>query len=106
MAVCITSNKDNRFIEVNESFSRITGYSLDEIIGHSADDLNLWVGEEEKTKTFSELTTKGKVNYAEFKSRMKSGEIRTLLASAENLTIRGEPCRMVVLADITERKKA
>jgi light-regulated signal transduction histidine kinase (bacteriophytochrome) len=36
---------------------------------------------------------------------MKSGEIRIGLASAEVINIRGEPCRIVVITDITERKK-
>jgi signal transduction histidine kinase len=37
---------------------------------------------------------------------MKSGEIRVGLASAETLNIGGEPCRITVIADITERKRA
>ena len=106
IGVCITSNQDNRFIEVNDSFYRFTGYSHGEVIGHSASELNLWVDEDERLKFYGDFFEKGRVYNAEFRSRMKSGEIRTSCASAENLTIRGEPCRMLVLADITERKMA
>ncbi|MGD0795341.1 MAG: PAS domain S-box protein, partial [Dehalococcoidales bacterium] len=42
----------------------------------------------------------------EFHSRMKSGEIRIGLSSAEVMSIAGEPCRIIVITDITERKRA
>ena len=35
-AIAITTIKDGRFIEVNDSYPRLTGYSREEVIGHSA----------------------------------------------------------------------
>ncbi len=103
-AICITSLKDNRFLEANESFSRFTGYPRNEIIGRSAADLNLWVKQEELKQWMDTLKKDGRVYNQEFSSRMKSGEIRIGLSSAEVINIGGEPCRIVVITDITERK--
>jgi two-component system sensor histidine kinase/response regulator len=105
-AVCITSLKESRFIEANESFMRFTGYSREEVIGHSAAELNLWVKPDEFKRWMDALQRDGRVFNQEWSSRMKSGEVRIGLASAEVINIGGEPCRIVVITDITERKKA
>ena len=105
-AIGITSLKDGRFIEANDSFFRFTGYTREEIIGHGAEDLNLWVNQEELKQYLDTLHKDGRVYNQEFSSRMKSGEICIALASAEVINIGGEPCRIVVITDITERKKA
>jgi two-component system sensor histidine kinase/response regulator len=104
-AIGITSNKTNLFIEANEAFTRFTGYSHDEVIGHAATELNLWVKQEELKRWMDTLKADGKVYNQEFSSRMKSGEIRIGLASAEIINIGGEPCRIISITDITERKR-
>jgi two-component system sensor histidine kinase/response regulator len=104
-AICITSLKDNRFIEVNEAFMRFTGYPREEIIGRSSHDLNVWVKPEELKLWMDTIHKEGRVYNQEFSSRMKSGEIRIGLASAEVINIGGEPCRIVVITDITDRKR-
>jgi len=105
-AICITSLKDSKFIEINEAFTRFTGYTREEVIDHSAAELDLWVNEEELKRWIKKLREQGKTYNEEFHSRMKSGEIRIGLASAEPINVGGEPCRIVVIADITERKQA
>jgi PAS domain S-box-containing protein len=104
-AISIHSLKDNKLIEVNESFTRFTGYTREEAIGHSTAELGLWVKEEELKRWINKLQEKGEAYNEEFHSRMKSGEIRVGLASAETLNIGGKPCRITMIADITERKQ-
>jgi PAS domain S-box-containing protein/excisionase family DNA binding protein len=106
IAIGITSLKTNLYIESNASFSRFTGYPREEIIGRSAADLNLWVKQDELNQWMNKIKLDGRVSNMEFSSRMKSGEIRIGLASAEVITIGDEPCRIIMITDITERKKA
>jgi len=105
-AICIISFKGNKFIEANESFTRFTGYTREEIIGRSITDFDLWVHKEELEQWLNKLQETGHAHNVEFHSRMKSGEIRVGLASAETINIGGEPYRITVIADITERKQA
>ncbi len=105
-AICITSLKDNRLLEINESFTRFTGYSHEEVIGRSASDLKLWVKPEELKRWMDAIEKDGRAYNQEFSSRSKSGEIRIGLGSAEVINIAGEPCRIVAITDITERKQA
>jgi two-component system NtrC family sensor kinase len=105
-SICITTLADNKFMEINDSFARFTGYSREEVIGHTAAELKLWVIDVEFTKLQAILNKDGKFQNIEFHSRRKSGEIRTGLGSAEVINISGQPCRIVAITDITERKKA
>ncbi len=104
-AICITSLEDGKFIEVNDAFTRFTGYSREESVGHSASELNLWVKPEELAEWAKKMEEEGKVYNQDFTSRMKSGETRTALSSAEVINIGGKPCRIVVITDITELKQ-
>jgi PAS domain S-box-containing protein len=104
-AICITSLSDEHFIEVNESYSRFTGYSREEVIGRTARELGLWVDEKELEGFRSKIKSAGGFQNMEMRSRTKSGEIRVGLASAEIINIGGEPCRIVAITEITERKK-
>jgi PAS domain S-box-containing protein len=105
-SVCIVTVKEGTFLEVNESFLHFSGYSREEVIGHTPAELNLWVNDDDiKTMTKS-LKETGRVDNAEIKSRMKSGEIRTGLFSAEEIEIGGRKCITLVITDVTEQKKA
>jgi PAS domain S-box-containing protein len=103
--VVITTVKDGRFIEVNDGFTRVTGYTHEEVIGHSSDEINFWAKVEDRNRMLQILKEQGRVS-EEFDFRIKSGEIRTWLFSAETINIDGEPCLISITTDITERKQA
>jgi PAS domain-containing protein len=44
--VTINRLKDGKFLEVNDSFTRITGYTREEALGRNATDLNMWLDED------------------------------------------------------------
>ncbi len=104
--VCIVTVKEGTFLEVNRSYLRFSGYSRKEIIGHTPVELNLWANEDEMKRMAKSLKKTGKVDREEIRSRMKSGEIRTGLFSAEEIEIGGVKCITLVITDITDRKKA
>jgi len=104
--IAITTFKDGRFLEVNDSFRRLTGYTHDEVIGRTSTDLNIWANTEDRVRMLQLLNKNGKVDTEEWEFRMKSGEIRNWLFSAERINIGGEPCLISMTIDITERKQA
>jgi PAS domain S-box-containing protein len=105
-AIAITTLKDGRFIEVNDSYTRITGYTREEVIGHSSAEFGVWAKAEERTKVLQMLKEQGRISNEEVHLYIKSGEIRTSLFSAEIINIAGEPCMISVATDITELKRA
>jgi PAS domain S-box-containing protein len=104
--MCIVNLRDGKYTDVNDSFVHVLGYSREELIGHQAEEFNLWQNPEEAEKMTRLMQEQGKVKHEEYHFRTKSGEMRTWLCSADTLTIGGDPCMLAVATDITERKKA
>jgi PAS domain S-box-containing protein len=104
-AITITTLKDGVFLEVNDSFLRDNGYTREEVIGHSSKELKIWAKPEERDRILHELREQGRAVNEEYSSRTKSGRIRTMLLSAEPITIAGEQCIIAVTTDITDRNR-
>jgi PAS domain S-box-containing protein len=106
VSITINTLKDGIFLEVNDSFTRMSGYRREEVIGRSSADISIWAKAEDRTKMLKILNKEGRVYTQEFEFRVKSGDIRTWLYSAETVNVGGEPCLIVLSIDITQRKKA
>ncbi len=106
LALAVTRVKDDRYLDINETYEKMTGWRRDEIIGRTPFNLNLWVHPDQRTELAKEIQAKGTVQNLEFRFRCKDGELRDGLGSAEFIEIDGEPCLMTVVADITERKQS
>jgi PAS domain S-box-containing protein len=100
--ICIVAPEDGRFIEVNESFTRFTGYTREEAIGRNGVELGLWAEQDERNRM---KVIMSQHRNEEFHSRMKSGEIRVGLSSAETINIGDKPCIIIEITDVTERKR-
>ena len=106
IALVLTSAHDHRYIEVNETFERATGWCRDEVIGRTADDLSIWVDPQGRAQFVARLLTDGLIRNLEVVFRTKDGQVRTGLGSAELIEINGEQCALSAIIDITELKRA
>jgi PAS domain S-box-containing protein len=104
--IAITTFVEGRYIEVNDSFLLVSGYSPEEIIGYTSLDLNLWVDAKDRVTYRTLLEEQGVVRNLEADFRIKSGEIRTGLLSAEIIVLDNQLCVLSVINDITDRKRA
>ncbi len=104
-SIAIATFKDERYIEVNDSFLSMSGYSRNQVIGHTANELNLLVNPEESAQIRQLLQEQGVVRNQEFNYRNKSGVLRTVLLSAELIDLNGQTCILSLGKDITERKQ-
>jgi two-component system cell cycle sensor histidine kinase/response regulator CckA len=102
--ITIATIAEGRYIDVNESFLRITGHQREEVIGHTSLELNFWKSSEDRAKLVEMLWEHGCVRDLEITYRTKSGEERIALDSAEALEIAGQECIIAILRDITEKK--
>lgn len=99
----ITTLKDGRYIDVNNSYLELLGCRREEIIGHKTVEL-FWLSEEDRKIIFQKMIEQGYNKNLEINFQTKSGEIRTGLLSAELVEIYKEQCALSVINDITERK--
>ncbi|MCJ2045627.1 helix-turn-helix transcriptional regulator [Methylobacterium sp. J-078] len=90
---------------VNEAFSRVFGYGADAVTGRSPADLDLWVHEAARTRFETAVARTGYVLGLEVCLRHEDGNNLDCLVSAERVEIGEETFALLVLQDITERKR-
>ncbi|MCJ7501293.1 PAS domain S-box protein, partial [bacterium] len=101
----ISRLEDGVLLEVNEGFVNTTGYSLEECLGKSTIDLDLWVEDKQRDDLASELKERGKVENMEINIRTREGTIKSALVSAAIIKISNVPRMFTISRDITELKK-
>lgn len=104
-AVALTSVANGQFIEVNDSFLRLSGYGLDEIIGHTTLELGFWVNPADRRRYLELLRETGRVINMEADFKKKSGEILRSLVCGDIIQVENSACILTVIHDITERKQ-
>jgi PAS domain S-box-containing protein len=96
---------DQRYVEVNEPWERLTGYSRSEAIGRTSVELGLYGAGHDRTRFYVELQRAGAVREFEFDTLDRRGQVRRVVVSAEVADIGGEPCVIGAVSDITERRQ-
>ncbi|MBW1712304.1 MAG: response regulator, partial [Deltaproteobacteria bacterium] len=96
---------EGRFIEVNQAFVDVTGFQREEAVGKTSIELGLWTDPQARQEAVRILKEEGRLTDYHLKHRMKNGEIRDFLVSADVVNINGEPCIINLSHDITDRKR-
>ncbi len=104
--VVISTVEKSRYLDVNDSFLQQTGFAKEEVVGKTSVELGIWADEQDRSRFIEMLKRGDAVRNQEVRRRRKSGEILTMLFSAEIIRFAGEMCLLSVSQDITERKKA
>jgi PAS domain S-box-containing protein len=104
-AITISSIETGKFIDLNNGFCEMSGYSREEALGRSADELHIWDNVEHRKQMVELLKRDGHVRNFETTLRRRSGEALNCLLSVEVIEIAGEKCMVVITRDITERKR-
>lgn len=105
-AIIITKIEDGSIMEVNEGFERISGFKAQEVLGRTTLEIGIWPEPIQRQQHIQTLKKQGHLKDAEVVYKIKSGELRNCLTSAEMIEIDGESCLVSVTRDITEAKRA
>ncbi|MEI7663923.1 MAG: PAS domain S-box protein, partial [Bacteroidota bacterium] len=105
-SACGLSDLDDfKYIEVNKAFCALLGFSQAEVIGKTAMELAIF-SESERTSVLLNADPSGNVINVEARLKSKTGEIKHVLLSSENIYIQDKKYRFTVVNDITARKLA
>jgi two-component system, cell cycle sensor histidine kinase and response regulator CckA len=104
-AISISRFSDGLCADVNDGFTKIMGYSRDEVIGRTSRYLNTGDDSGERWQLVQELSAKGIVNNMEVRFRTKNDQVKTGLMSASVLDYNGVPHVLSVTRDITALKE-
>jgi PAS domain S-box-containing protein len=103
--IAIVHINTSRILEVNESWSALTGYSREEAIGKTAVELGLY-SEELYNQVVEDARQHKSAKGIETVMTIKGNQKRTLLISREVISIKSEPYLLAMGLDITDRKIA
>ncbi len=105
-AMAISRLNDGVYIDINDSFTELSGFTREDIIGKNSQEFDLWVNENERDHYWLKLLEVGRINNHEARYRLKDGQSRTGLISATVLELNNVPHVLSVVRDIEEMKKA
>ncbi len=100
----ISSVSDGRYFAVNQEFIRKTGYTHEELIGSTVFDLNFWDDLNSRVAMFKLLKSQGYVRNFETRLRSKTGEIKDVILSVEQIQLEDASYALTAAKDVTELK--
>ncbi|WP_088189423.1 PAS domain-containing sensor histidine kinase [Desulfosporosinus sp. FKA] len=92
-------------LDANEAFCSGTGYTREEIVGRTSNELNFFVDIPKRQELGKILTEHGKVENAELDIRTKSGEIRHVYIWSQTFYLAGVNCHITGIIDVTEQRR-
>ena len=104
--LCLTGVSDGRIRDANDAFLRTSGYTREEILGRTPVELGLWVDPAQRDDGIRELKAGRPVRSIECRFRVKNGDVRVTVLSADIVQFDGEACVLSALTDITDRTRA
>ncbi len=93
------------FVEVNDSFTALSGYTAADVRGKTAAELDIWANAADRARLLAGLGEHGEVVNLEASFRLKDAGLKTCLMSASIMLVDSTTCMVSVTRDITERKQ-
>jgi PAS domain S-box-containing protein len=105
-SVIISQADDGRCVDVNSAFTRLTGWTRNEVVGKVAADFDIWHNPKEREKLTEGIAQHGRIDNLEAKFRLKDGSRITALMSAVLIKLKDKPHMLTITRDISELKSA
>lgn len=106
MAAVISSQDEDRFLDVNGGYTRLTGYQADEVVSRTAAELGMWSSREDQEKLRSAFEHSDEFRELDLKLRRKDGSIRSILLSGSKIVFQGKPAWLKMFNDVTEHQQS
>jgi PAS domain S-box-containing protein len=98
----ITTLNEGRFVDVNAAFEHRYGYSRDEVLGRTVQELRIWEDPADREFMLAQLNKGGPIRNIMTRLRMKSGEIKVTAYSADRIQFEGQSCILAVSEDLPQ----
>ena len=101
--VSISILPERRFSDANDAFLKTFGYSRDEVVGKTTDDLGLLADPEHSAAMTEQVWTSGHITDMETRCRRKDGRVLHVLLSTAVIASEGRKYLLMAAVDITDR---
>jgi len=104
--IAIMRLSDGTYLDVNDAFEEITGFTRTEVLGKTALDIGIYSNPKERYELDEAFLRQGRTQIQELQYRLKSGVVITVERAGELADIGGEKCIISIVRDITSKKEA
>jgi PAS domain S-box-containing protein len=101
--MAISELESGRYLEINEGYCHLFGFTEGEMLGHSSVELGLWADLADRDRLVAALKKEGVASNLEARMQGRHGRIMIILISAESIELQGKSCLVSVLHDVTGR---
>lgn len=101
--LAIQSLRQSAIVDANEGFERLTGFTHAELVGRTAEELNLWAAPAPSFAAANTPHLSLSLRNLACRLRAKSGKLRDTLLSVELFELDSEPLLLIIAQDITEQ---
>src|SRR5258706_3083889 len=103
--ITLTRKADGRVIEANDAYLKMVGYRRSEVLGQTTLELGV-IFAEDRARLLQIFEDQGAVRDFEHWVRTKSGQLKAVFSSLEQVEVDGTTCFLAIIYDITGRKQA
>ncbi|MEZ1314869.1 helix-turn-helix transcriptional regulator [Pseudomonas fluorescens] len=103
--ILVCSVDDHQVLDVNEAFLETLVYSADEVLGKSITDIDFIHDRASRSQLFKALQHEGSLDRIDVQVRKKNNDLIDCAISADTVNIQDNPCYLMVLMNISERKR-
>ncbi len=104
LGVTITTRTEGRYLDANETFLKMLGYTREQVIGKTVFDLKLWANRDDRERMLYAIDRGDHSTLVESVFTTRSGDSRSVQVFAEPLELDGVHCVLAVTHDVTERR--
>ena len=104
-AMSITTLADGVYLDVNDAFLRVTGFTREDVVGRKSVHVGSWVEIEHRARMVQALAVHGRLESMETSFHKKNGEIFQVHLSAEMIEIGNIKCVLATSQDVSERTR-
>jgi len=103
--MALTDLAGGKYVEVNEAFLALLGFTRDEVVGRTATELNLFADPAQRAALLGRMKEQGYLRDEDVLVRVKSGDLLQGVFAAEFVHLQEKTLLLTVMNDVTERRQ-
>ncbi len=105
-AIAILELEESRYIEINDGFTRLTGFTPEDVVGKNNLMFTIFANMDESERFHQAIRETQEVHNMEAVFKNKDGTLWIGLVSARIIEVNNSPSIIAIIRDITERKRS